>query len=132
MDSQSLDKIFPEAKIIDGLKYSSKEILSQITQNIQSKEGSQITLLNLPSKGSANDMEVKEWDQVILTSEWQKRAKDANIPYEMEYFIITQIKRDSENNPISYRLIGSMGGGWDNIDWNQPNVISNIISNLVM
>lgn len=122
MQMNTLQEQFPEATKIDGTKHTSEEVISQLKKTIETHE-SNITILKLPPKGSANDKEVAIWNQVMLTKEWQQKAKDANIPYETEWFMISKINYNVEKKPISYNLSGSMGGGWQNMDWNLPNVI---------
>ena len=68
---------------------------------------------------------------MMLTKEWQNRAKAANIPYETEWFVVTKINKAADGKSISYKLVGSMGGGWEGIDWNEPNIISHIQSNFM-
>lgn len=125
----SLQKQFPNATMIDGEKQPSEQILDKLMESLTSNNN--VTILTLPPKGSANDIEVKLWDQVNLTHEWQQKAIAAKIPYEMEWFVISNIQKDSDNNPISYNLTGSMGGGWKSVDWNQPNVIASIVGNMM-
>ena len=125
----SLTGKFPDAKVVDGVNQSSEEIQASLLENITS--GQPVTLLTLPPKGSANDLNIKEWDQVILTPEWQERAKQAKIPYETEFFVVGKMVKNSEGNIESYNLNGSMGGGWSGIDWNQPNVIAKIWGNMM-
>ena len=125
----SIEDKFPEACVIDGVGSTTDEINNALDKSFI--EGNQITILNLPPKGSANDMNVKQWDQVILTQEWQKKARDAGIPYETEWFVITHIEMDKDGNPIWFRMTGSMRGGWDKISWNTPNIIASIFGNMM-
>ena len=125
----SIEDKFPEACVIDGVGSTTDEINVALDKSLV--EGNQITILKLPPKGSANDMNVKQWDQVILTQEWQKKARDAQIPYETEWFVITHIEMDEDGNPIWFRMTGSMCGGWDKISWNTPNIIASIFGNMM-
>ena len=55
----------PSTCVIDGVNQSSATITKQMEESLHN--GNQITILKLPPKGSANDKEVKLWDQVMLT-----------------------------------------------------------------
>jgi hypothetical protein len=122
-----LKTTFPNATVIDGINQSSATITTQIHESFDNR----ITILELPPKGSANDKEVKLWDQVMLTKEYQAKAKRDNIPYEMEWFVISKINTNADGTPSTYNLSGSMGGGWVNINWNQPNMIDSIVGNMM-
>ena len=119
----------PSTRVIDGMNQSSTTITKQMEESLH--KGNQITILTLPPKGSANDKEVKLWDQVMLTKEYQAKAKQDNIPYEMEWFVVSRINTNADGTPSTYNLSGSMGGGWVNIDWNQPNIIDYIVGNMM-
>ena len=84
---------------------------------------SNITMLELPQKGSPSEFDVKEWTEFYLTDEWVKKATKDGIPYPKEFFIITHIYKNKNGKPISVRFRGSMGGGYDKIPWNTPNLI---------
>lgn len=118
--SSNLEKKFPDANTIDGASTQIQDALRKSVNN------NNVTILTLPPKGSANDVEVKLWNQVILTKEMQKKARDAKIPYETEWFIVSRINMEN-GAPVSYNLTGSMGGGWAGLDWNLPGVIDYIV-----
>lgn len=125
-----LTTIFPNAKVVDGINTSRSQMIDNLNEELNSKENN-VVILNLPSKGSANEFDVKLWDQVRLSSTWRLKAKNAGIPYEMECFTVSRITRDSLDQPISYNLSGSMGGGWLDIDWNQGGIIDSVGGNLI-
>lgn len=114
-----------DESIIDGVNQSSTQIRNAMDVSV---ENNSVTILTLPPKGSANDLEVKLWNQVVLTKDMQQKARDANIPYHTEWFMISRINTNDDGVPVSYNLSGSMGGGWIDLDWNQPGVIEYVIS----
>ena len=75
---------------------------------------------------------IDRWDKVILTNAWQKKAKQAKIPYEMEWFIVSRLHTDASGNVVAFDLSGSNGGRFpQSIALNTPGVISSKIGNLM-
>lgn len=76
--------------------------------------------------GSAKDMKLKIWDEVILTDEWRKKAEENGIKPDNEWFIIGNIKKNDKGEPISYNICSSHPGQLKDIRWDELNVIKNI------
>lgn len=67
-----------------------------------------------------------EWTQFYLSDTWSAKADQDRVPYPKEYFIVSHIYRDDDGKPEAIRIMGSMGGGYDKIPWNTPNLIKRV------
>ena len=68
---------------------------------------------------------IGRWTKVYLTKNMQRIAKKKSIPYETQYFMISHIETDG-NNKKTYNLMGSMGGGFGGLKWDQGDIIDRI------
>ena len=107
---------------MEELKKNAKDTYSQVMETITSGK-SNLTILELPQKGSPSEFDVKEWDEFYLTDPWVEKATKDGIKYPKEYFIISKITKNESDKPVSVNIMGSMGGGYHNIPWNTPNLI---------
>ena len=87
---------------------------------------SDVKVVEVPPLQSPADFDVKLWNHIYLTDEWVKKATKDNIPYPNEYFIVTEIYTDTNDKPTAIRICGSMGGAYDKIPWNTPNLIKSV------
>ncbi len=110
------------ANVIDGINNTTEDTYAQVLDAIHNGK-SNITVVELPQKGSPSEFDVKEWDEIYLTDQWVERATKDGIKYPKEYFIISRITKDDSDKPISVNIMGSMGGGYGDISWNTPNLI---------
>lgn len=117
-----MEELKKNANVIDGINNTTEDTYSQVLEAITSGK-SNLTILELPQKGSPNEFDVKEWDEFYLTDQWVEKATKDGISYPREYFLISRITRNESDKPISVNIIGSMGGGYYNIPWNTPNLI---------
>jgi len=92
-------------------------------QKLLLMEKKYITILELPTKGSPSDFDIKEFDEIYLSDKWIEKAKKDGIPYPNEYFIVYKINKNEEDKPDSINIMGSCGGGFTKIPWNTPNLV---------
>ncbi len=88
--------------------------------------GAKIVIAELPPKiqpGSFADFKLKTWQEFYLTKQWVDKAEKDGIPYPTEWFMISEIYKDENGNPTSARIVGSCGGAYDKIPWNQGGIV---------
>ena len=117
-----MEKLKKKANVVDGINNTTKDTYSQVLEAITNGK-SNLTLLELPQKGSPSDFDVKKWDEIYLTDSWVKKATKDGIKYPKEWFIISRITKNEAGNPVSVNIMGSMGGEYHNIPWNTANLI---------
>ncbi len=117
-----MEEFKKNANVVDGISNNTKDTYSQGMETITSGK-SKLTILELPQKGSPSKFDVKEWDEFYLTDQWVEKATKDGISYPKEYFLISKITRNKSDKPLSVNIMGSMGGGYNNIPWNTPNLI---------
>jgi len=117
-----MEDLKQNANVVDGINNTTEDTYAQVLDSIQNGE-SNITVLELPQKGSPSEFDVKEWDKIYLTDPWVEKATKDGIKYPKEYFVISRITKDDSGKPESVNIMGSMGGGYGDISWNTPNLI---------
>ena len=128
--NQKMTELENNSNIIDGVNNSEEEVYKQLVESVTNGKN-KITILKLPSeieKGSPREFKVKQFTEFYLSDEWVSKAKNDNIPYPKEYFLVTKINKNKDGNPTSINIFGSVGGGYNNISWNTPNLIKRIKS----
>jgi hypothetical protein len=117
-----MEELKQNANVVDGINNTTEDTYAQVLDSIQNGE-SNITVVELPQKGSPSEFDVKEWDKIYLTDPWVQKATKDGIKYPKEYFVISRITKDNNDKPVSVNIMGSMGGGYHEIAWNTPNLI---------
>ena len=117
-----MEELKKNANVIDGIGNNTEDTYSQVMEAITSGK-SNLTILELPQKGSPSEFDVKEWDEIYLTDPWVEKATEDGIKYPKEYFVISRITKNESGKPVSVNIMGSMGGYYNNIPWNTPNLI---------
>ena len=85
--------------------------------NIMSTQMLSIEVFDTNSQNSGNYHKIQNFDRVMLTDEWVKKAKSSKIPYPSDWFMVTGLKEQT------YNMDGSMGGGFSCINMNTGGVI---------
>lgn len=117
-----MEELKKNANVVDGINNNTEDIYSQVKEALTNGK-SNLTILELPQKGSPSDFDVEEWDEIYLTDPWVQKATKDGIKYPKEYFVISRITKDDAGKPESVNIMGSMGGGYHKIAWNTPNLI---------
>lgn len=117
-----MEELKKNANVVDGINNTTEDTYAQVLEAITSGK-SNLTILELPQKGSPSEFDVKEWDEFYLTDQWVEKATKDGISYPKEYFLISRITRNESDKPVSVNIMGSMGGEYHNIPWNTPNLI---------
>ena len=121
-----MDQLKEKSNVVDAISNSVEDSFNQIVNMVTNGE-SNITIIELPQKGSPSEFDVCKFTKFYLSDIWVSKAKKDGISYPNEFFIVTQIHKDLNGNPESINIIGSMGGGYNKIPWNTPNLIKQII-----
>ena len=80
-----MNQLKQNANVVDAISNNSEEALKQTLEAV-TNGSSNITILELPQKGSPSEFEVSRGTKIYLSDEWVAKAKKDNIPYPTEYF----------------------------------------------
>ena len=117
-----MEELKKNANVVNGINNNTEDTYSELLEALKNGK-SNLTILELPQKGSPSEFDVKEWDEIYLTDPWVEKATEDGIKYPKEYFVISRITKNESGKPVSVNIMGSMGGYYNNIPWNTPNLI---------